>query len=61
VVLVSFGTTFNPSNSTQIALAEMIKKTPKIGFVWSLKEKYTMFDQIKAMNMPNLMLMPFVP
>ena len=61
VILISFGTTFMPSNETQMMIVEVIKSTPGIGYIWSLKPSKTVYKQVEAMKIPNLLLMKFVP
>lgn len=62
-VLISFGTTFMPSIETQLMIADVIKKTPGIGYIWSLKpvEGKSAYHEVDAMKLPNLKLMKFVP
>ena len=47
-ILISFGTTFSPTNATQAKLVELIKSTPEIGYIFSLKPKFTIFEEISV-------------
>ena len=50
-----------PSDETQMMLAEMAKDMPNMGFIWSLKDMNTKFNEIEQLGIKNLMLKKFLP
>lgn len=60
VILVSFGATFLPSLAKFENLVQALGLTPEIGVIISVK-KEAYIDSFKSMNLPNLMIEPFVP
>jgi hypothetical protein len=60
-VLVAFGTFFKPTKETIDKITYVVKSRPDIGFIWSLKTTSASFQPLAALNLPNLLLKPFIP
>jgi UDP:flavonoid glycosyltransferase YjiC (YdhE family) len=60
-LLISFGTTFMPTESMVNVLLAGLKELPDTGFILSLKESTYGHQTFKEANLPNVLLKNFVP
>jgi UDP:flavonoid glycosyltransferase YjiC (YdhE family) len=60
-LLISFGTTFMPTESMVNVLLAGLKELPDTGFIISIKESTYGHQTFKKANLPNVFLKTFVP